>query len=114
MKKTILCAALVLSVSACFSTGATFQRWVGTYEYDGIAYRVALVEVETFDGSYRPEYHLVPGAPTDYDGNGAISRCPASDPNVYTQFVDIRTCERAFARDIDSLAGPPMMDGGDY
>ncbi len=114
MKKTILCAALVLSVSACFSTGATFQRWVGTYEYDGVTCRVALVQNELFTGESQLQYELVPETTTTYMNVGSIASCRATEEIWETRLIDISRCEQSFARQIDTVAGPPAMEGGDY
>lgn len=114
MRKLILCSALVLSLSACFSVGATFQRWVGFYEYDGVTYRVALVQNELFTGESQLQYELVPETTTTYTNVGSIATCRATEEIWETRLIDIRSCEQSFARQIDFVAGPPMMDGDDY
>ncbi|OAN79054.1 hypothetical protein A8B78_01480 [Jannaschia sp. EhC01] len=113
MWKAVFGSALVLTVSACLSVGVTFQRWVGTYEYDGTTYRVALVASDRLDGETELEYHLVPGDTVTYGPQDMIARCSAFDEANWRQ-VDVRRCEQPFARAIDALAGPPMMGADDY
>lgn len=115
MKKSILALTLALLVSGCIGAViiSEFQRWVGTYEYDGVSYRVALVQVDYVDGSSELEYHLVPGDTTNYQGSDPISVCGAAS-DLFAPLRDVRECHRRFAQQIDALAGPPMMEGGDY
>ncbi|QXT40105.1 hypothetical protein [Gymnodinialimonas ceratoperidinii] len=113
MKKAIFITAMTLAVSGCFTIGSTFERWVGTYEYDGTSYRVAYVRTEGLDGDTRWEYHLVPGGTTTYRSSDMIARClalevPGDNP------TPVSGCEASFARAIDGLVGPPMMGGDDY
>lgn len=113
MRKAIIVTALALTVSGCFTVRSTFQRWAGVYEYDGVTYRVAVVEADTLSGLTVLEYHLVPGATTTYRNSDMIARCEAYNDNTQ-RLNNVTSCEQPFARAIDALVGPPMMEGGDY
>mmetsp|Transcript_7266 Transcript_7266/g.12706 ORF Transcript_7266/g.12706 Transcript_7266/m.12706 type:complete len:114 (+) Transcript_7266:422-763(+) len=112
MRKAILIMALTLAVSGCLTIGSTFQRWIGTYEYDDTSYRVALVQTDGLGGETHLEYHLVPGTTTTYRNSDMIARCLAAD-GPGEALASISTCERPFARAIDALLRPTMQ-GSDY